>query len=143
MFENLIKFLSEITFFSEVSKASLKHLCNNITEETYIKNEVVFKKDTIGNSMYVILNGSVKVHDKNHIYDTLGKGDCFGEYALIDNETRSASVTVMETAKVLKIERQHFLDLIKNDSGFTQGILSVMIKRHRCHGLYNHVRGRF
>ncbi|MDO5981238.1 sigma 54-interacting transcriptional regulator [Flavivirga spongiicola] len=131
MTKTLINFLSDISFFSEVSQESLQHLCDNITEETYIKNEVVFEKDTIGNSMYVVLDGSVKIHDKNHIYDTLSMGDCFGEYALIDNETRSASVTAIESTKVLKIEREDFLDLIKNDSGFAQGILSVMIKRHR------------
>lgn len=129
--KNLIEFLSEIPFFSEVSQKSLKQLCNNLEEEIYIKNEVVFKKDTIGNSMSIVLDGTVKIHDRDHVYDTLTKGDCFGEYALIDNETRSASVTALETTKVLKIERQHFLDLIKNDSGFAQGILSVMIKRHR------------
>ena len=102
MTKTLINFLSDISFFSEVSQESLQHLCDNITEETYIKNEVVFEKDTIGNSMYVVLDGSVKVHDKNHIYDTLSMGDCFGEYALIDNETRSASVTAIESTKVFK-----------------------------------------
>ena len=50
---------------------------------------------------------------------------------LIDNETRSASITALETTKVLKIERQHFLSLMKTDTGFSQGVLAVMIKRHR------------
>lgn len=131
MAENIVHFLSEIPFFSEVSNASLLHLSENITEETFIKNEVVFEKNTIGNSMYAVIEGSVKVHDKKHIYDTLSEGDCFGEYALIDNETRSASVTALEKTKVLKIEREQFLDLLQDDSGFAQGILSVMIKRHR------------
>ncbi len=129
--ENLIEFLSEIPFFSEVSKKSLKHLSENVKEEGYIKNETIFEKDTVGNSMYAIINGSVKVYEKNHIYGTLSKGECFGEYALIDNETRSASISALEKTKVLKIERQHFLDVMKSDSGFAQGILAVMIKRHR------------
>lgn len=128
---NLIQFLADIPFFSEVSNESLKHLCDNVAKETFIKNEVVFEKNTIGQAMYAILEGSVKVHDKSHIYDTLSVGDCFGEYALIDNETRSASVTALEKIKVLKIERDDFLDLLQQDSGFAQGILSVMIKRHR------------
>lgn len=125
------KFLSEIPFFSEVSKKSLDYLSDHIKEESYIKNETIFEKDTIGDSMYAILNGSVKAHEKNHIYGTLSKGDCFGEYALIDNETRSASISAIENTTVLKIERQLFLDLMKTDSGFAQGVLAVMIKRHR------------
>ncbi|PIA80344.1 hypothetical protein BFR04_16910 [Gaetbulibacter sp. 4G1] len=131
MSENLVEFLSGIPFFSEVSKKSLKHLIENVKEEEYIKNENIFEKDTVGNSMYAIINGSVKVYEKNHIYSTLSKGECFGEYALIDNEARSASISALEKTKVLKIERQHFLDVMKSDSGFAQGILAVMIKRHR------------
>ena len=131
MSKNLIQFLSGIPFFSEVSNEALEHLCDNITEETFIKNEAIFIKNTIGHSMYAVLEGSVKVHDKTHVYDTLSEGDCFGEYALIDNDTRSASVTALEKTKVLKIERDDFLDLLQQDSGFAQGILSVMIERHR------------
>ncbi|MEC3908535.1 sigma 54-interacting transcriptional regulator [Tamlana sp. 2201CG12-4] len=129
--ENLEDFLSKIPFFSEVSNTSLKNLVANSQKETYIKNELIFRKNDIGNAMYAIVSGSVKVHDSTHVYDTLSSGDCFGEYALIDNETRSASITAIEKTTVLKIERQHFLDLMVQDSGFSQGILSVMIKRHR------------
>ena len=129
--ENITKFLSLTPFFSELSPESLLHLSNNITEETFIKNETIFKKGDTGDSMYVITLGKVKVHEKGHIYDTLKSNDCFGEYALIDNETRSASITAIENTSVLKIEREQFLNLIKNDSGFAQGILAVMIKRHR------------
>ncbi|WP_370476472.1 sigma 54-interacting transcriptional regulator [Tamlana flava] len=129
--ENIPKFLSLTPFFSELSHESLLRLSNNVSEETFIKNETIFKKGDTGDSMYVITHGKVKVHEKGHIYDTLKSNDCFGEYALIDNDTRSASVTALENTKVLKIEREQFFDLMKNDSGFAQGILAVMIKRHR------------
>ncbi|WP_242095026.1 sigma 54-interacting transcriptional regulator [Aestuariivivens sediminicola] len=125
------EFLSKIPFFSEVSKASLVKLSDHISEETYVKNETVFKKGDEGHAMYVIANGAVKVHDKEHIYHTFESGHCFGEYALIDNDTRSASITALEHTRVLKIERAHFMELMKSDSGFAQGILAVMIKRHR------------
>ncbi|WP_406684027.1 sigma 54-interacting transcriptional regulator [Seonamhaeicola sp. MEBiC1930] len=129
--DNLIEFLSEIPFFSEVSRDSLSKLCKESEKASFVKNEVIVNKNEVGHSMYAIINGKVKVHDKNHIYDTLSNGDCFGEYALIDNETRSASVTAIVKTDVLIIERNQFLDLMANDSGFAQGILAVMIKRHR------------
>ncbi len=129
--QDIAKFLSNVSFFSEVSKDSLKHLCQDLDIEFYRKNTSIFKKDDIGIAMYVIIEGKVKVHDNNHIYGTLNKGMCFGEYALIDNQERSASVTAIEPTKVLKIVRQHFLDLMSSDSGFSQGILAEMIKRHR------------
>ncbi|HMC01518.1 MAG TPA: sigma 54-interacting transcriptional regulator [Flavobacteriaceae bacterium] len=129
--KNITSFLKQVSFFSEVSTKSLENFSKNLNSETYKKNENIFKKNDIGNSMYAILSGKVKVHENNHVYGYLSQGECFGEYALIDNQERSASITAIEDTKVLKIEREHFLDLMKNDSGFAQGILSVMIKRHR------------
>ena len=128
---SLIDFLAKVSFFSEVSKASLLQLCEVIEEIDFRRNETIFKKDDRGDSMYVIFKGNVKIHQEGHIYDELDVGHCFGEYALIDNKARSASVTTTERSTVLKIERQDFLDLMVKDSGFAQGILSVMIKRHR------------
>ncbi len=128
---DLIQFLSKVPFFSEVSEDSLKTLHKQATEEDYRKNETILRKDAIGDSMYVITVGKVKVHNKQHVYDSLETGACFGEYALIDNDKRSASVTALENTTVLKIEQQHFLDLMSKDHGFAKGILAVMIKRHR------------
>lgn len=129
--KTISSFLKQVSFFSEVSSKSLEHFSKNLQFETYKKNENIFKKNDTGDSMYTILSGKVKVHENDHVYGYLSKGECFGEYALIDNQSRSASITANEDTKVLKIYREHFLDLMKNDSGFAQGILSVMIRRHR------------
>jgi PAS domain S-box-containing protein len=129
--EYFINFLSEVPFFSEVGQNSLKLLFREIKEENFLSNEVIFKKNDIGNSMYIIVEGKVKVHEKNHVYSFLSQGDCFGEYALIDSEKRSASITTTEKTKVLRIDRQCFIELMATDNGFAKGILSVMINRHR------------
>ncbi len=129
--EDFLAFLSNVFFFSEVSESSLKKLARELSEETFIKNKTIFDKDDLGDSMYIITSGCVKIHENNHVFGELKTGDCFGEYALIDNKPRSASVTTLERTKVLKINRESFLELMKIDSGFAQGILSVMIKRHR------------
>jgi transcriptional regulator with PAS, ATPase and Fis domain len=127
----LADFLSTVSFFSEVSKESLINFSKYLDFESFRKNETIFEKGELGNAMYVIFEGEVKVHDQDHIYDSLAKGECFGEYALIDNQKRSATITANTSTKVLKVEREHFLNLMKTDSGFSQGILTEMIKRHR------------
>jgi PAS domain S-box-containing protein len=129
--KDITTFLKQVPFFSEVSNKSLEHLCEELNSEHINKNNFIFKKGDVGEAMYVILKGQVKVHEKEHIYGYLSAGECFGEYTLIDNQTRSASITTVEDTSVLKIERHHFLDLMTNDNGFAQGILAVMIKRHR------------
>ncbi|GAA4269527.1 sigma 54-interacting transcriptional regulator [Hyunsoonleella aestuarii] len=126
-----IRILSNSPFFNGVSSESMEELYKNATEISYIKGETIFKKGSVGDSMYVIINGKVKVFEKDHVYDILSEGDCFGEYALIDNESRSASIATVEKTNVLKIERKHFLDLMSKSIAFAQSILAVMVKRHR------------
>lgn len=128
---DLPAFLTKVKFFSEVSKTSLANLSQYIEVETFYRNDPIINKGDIGDAMYAILEGKVKVHEDQHDFGQLIQGDCFGEYALIDDQTRSASVTAITETKVAKIGREHFLDLMKKDKGFAQGVLSVMIKRHR------------
>lgn len=126
-----ISFLKEVPFFSEVSSSALEELYKFGTVESFKKNDVVFSVNDDGSEMYVILEGKVKVHDNNHVYGYLETGDCFGEYALIDNQKRSASITIEKDTQTLKIEQKDFLKLMQKDVGFAYGMLAVMIKRHR------------
>jgi transcriptional regulator with PAS, ATPase and Fis domain len=124
-------FLAKISFFSEVSQESLAQLCKGLETEVYSAYHLFFDKGDIGDEMFVIIDGAVKVHENDHVYGHLNTGECFGEYALIDRRERSAAVTATKRTEVLRISRQKFLDLMASDAGFAQSILSVMIKRHR------------
>ena len=127
----IVTYLSSLPFFAEVSRESLDQLCAGLEPENYDNTETIFLKGEEGDAMFVILEGRVKVHDNGHVYDYLKKGECFGEYSMIDNQTRSASITAADDTSVLRIKRDHFLELMSRDAGFAQGILTVMIKRHR------------
>ena len=129
--EYLITFLKNVSFFSELQSESIARLVTDFKSEIFRKGTTIFDKGDQGDAMYVILEGHVTVHDGDHILSTLAPYDCFGEYALIDNEDRSASATAKDQCLVLIISRDHFLELMTSDSGFAQGVLSVMIKRHR------------
>jgi formate hydrogenlyase transcriptional activator len=79
--QDFLSFLSNVFFFSEVSESSLKKLTNELIEESFIKNKKIFDKGDVGDSMYIIKTGSVKVHEGNHVFDELKEGECFGEYS--------------------------------------------------------------
>lgn len=127
----IVDFLKSVPLFSEVSPESLKKLSEYLTTESFVKNETVFKKGDAGDVMYVILEGKVKVHEGNFILSELNEKDCFGEFALLESNERSASVTALERCKLLRIGSNHFWHLMKIDKGFEKSILSALIKRHK------------
>ena len=129
--DQMADYLGGIAFFSEVSKDTLMRFCSELEVESFGIMETIFEKGDVGDAMFVILDGKVKVHDNEHVYDHLGAGDCFGEYSLIDKESRSATITAVEDTRAIKIGQEDFLNLMSTDAGFAKGILSVMIRRHR------------
>ena len=66
-----------------------------------------------GNRIYVIINGTVKVF-VDHVDGTevilalLGPGDVVGEMSLVDNLTRSASVSTLESSTLAWMDRASF-----------------------------------
>ncbi|NJO01171.1 MAG: cyclic nucleotide-binding domain-containing protein [Bacteroidia bacterium] len=81
--------------------------------------------------MFIITQGSVRVHDGNYNFATLSRGQVFGEYALLDTELRSASVTTLEKSTFLVLDQRTFYDIMINHSQILQGILQVLVARSR------------
>jgi len=61
----------------------------------------------------------------------LGENNVFGEYALIDDGPRSASVTTEEESYFLRLRRTDFENRLNDDPGFCKGIMKVLIGRMR------------
>jgi signal transduction histidine kinase len=81
--------------------------------------------------MYIIESGRVKVHDKEHVFTTLGTNDFFGEYSLIDSSARSATVTAIEKTHLLRLDQKVFNTIIDSDIEIAKGVLKALIKRLR------------
>ena len=124
-------FLSGIPFFQEVTRDGLERLSRQLTIREFEGRHRILGKGEPGASMYAIFKGRVRIHDGDHQYGDLIAGECFGEYSLIDQKPRSASVTALEDSLLLEISDTVFLELMRDDPGFARGILAVMIRRHR------------
>jgi predicted acylesterase/phospholipase RssA/CRP-like cAMP-binding protein len=92
--------LLHIPFFRGLSGATLAAIAAKLKKVYLEQGEVVFVENSLGDSMYLIESGQVKVSvktdDNQHekIINYLGPGNFFGEMALLLNQRRSATVTV-------------------------------------------------
>jgi len=77
-----------------------------------VKGEILFKKGTTGNQMYILLGGKMGVFDGQKLIATLKTGDMFGEMALVNNEPRSATVVAMEDSRVFILTQTTFDKLL-------------------------------
>jgi ATP/ADP translocase/HEAT repeat protein len=93
--------------------------------------EKLFAKGELGDCLYVIVSGRVRIHDGARTLNDLGEGDAFGEMALLDPEPRVASATVTEQARLLRLDRAPFFDLIHAQPEVSIGIIHMLTRRLR------------
>ena len=129
--EERISALQKVNIFSETSDEVLMEIATVVSEEKFKRGQNIFKKGDIGDAMYIINQGTVRVHDGNHVLSRLIPGQVFGEFALFDNETRSASVTAEESTSLFKLEQEDFYQVMAGKAEVTKGVLIKVIRRIR------------
>ena len=124
-------FLKQVNIFAETGDEFLLSLATVLQGMKAKPQQTIVKKGEPGDALYIITSGTVRIHDGSHVLSRLGKNDVFGEYALIDDGPRSASVTAEEESHFLRLRRQDFESRLNDDPGFAKGIMKVMISRMR------------
>jgi len=77
--------------------------------------EVVQREGEEGDAMYVVLGGRVTLEKAGaHVAD-FAAGSHFGEVSLIDRAPRSASATVLDDARLLRLRRENLYALVKRE----------------------------
>ncbi len=72
----------------------------------------VINEDTFGREFLVIVDGSLSVSRDGASIARLDAGDIVGEMALLENQMRSATVSVLADATVLAFNRREFASLL-------------------------------
>jgi CRP/FNR family transcriptional regulator, cyclic AMP receptor protein len=84
---------------------------------------------TPGDSIYVLLDGSVEIRKAGEVRRTLGAGDVFGEIALVDHRLRSASVVASTDITALRLEKSAVETLIEMNPAFADALQSSAASR--------------
>ncbi len=95
--------LRRISFFKDLPPDMLDALAAKLRHEHYRQGEVVVVEGEIGDSLYFIESGQVQVSvgsgANERIVNYLGPGNFFGELAVLLNQRRAATVTVVIDAE--------------------------------------------
>jgi CRP-like cAMP-binding protein len=126
-----VMILKTCEMFSQIPEDSLAEIAAITEEELKEPEENIFEKGEMGDAMYIIVYGKVKVHDKDKVFATLGERDIFGEMAVLDTEQRSASITALEETRLFRINQEPLYELLAEHPEVTKGIIRVLCSRLR------------
>jgi len=107
--------LRRVKILATFSDAQLEHFAQFTEMQRVTQWTVIVKQGEAGDSMYLILEGELRVRlisgGKETILATLGPGDFFGDMSLFDHGPRSADVVANVDSTVLKISASNFAAL--------------------------------
>ncbi len=126
-----VLFLKSIDLFSQIPGEDLAHIALIATEETRDAGEDVFVEGDVGDALYLVLDGKVRVHRRDKTIAELGERECFGDMAILDASPRSANVSAMTDASLLRIAREDFLEIMSEKHEIAAGIIKVLVRRLR------------
>lgn len=99
------------------------------------KGTVIFSEGESGHEMYIIHEGKVKITKKIRAMETilaeLDKGDFFGEMAILEKESRSATATAATDVKLLVIDEKTFETAIRTNPDVAIRIMCKIAERLR------------
>src|SRR3972149_2400077 len=100
-------FLSSFNLFKNLTHNELDFIASVSKNLSFSKDTVICNKGELGDSVFLIKKGKVKVYDNEYVFAEIGKNNIFGEYAFLDSQTRSATVTALEDSIIYEISRLH------------------------------------
>ncbi|HEY5463811.1 MAG TPA: Crp/Fnr family transcriptional regulator [Hanamia sp.] len=126
-----VHLLKKTDIFKNTPETDLKDI-GNILEEISLKaGNSIFAKGDIGDCMYIVEQGSVRIHDGAYTFAILNESEVFGELSLLDSETRSASATCNQDSVLLKLDQLPFYKILSKDPEVLKGILQMLCRRIR------------
>jgi CRP/FNR family transcriptional regulator, cyclic AMP receptor protein len=102
----------------------------------YDAGHVIFEEGSTGRELFVVLDGQVEIARVNGasktVIVTLGKGEFFGEMAVIDGSSRSATaIAAAPGTRVMRINHARFVYLVSQQPAFALMIMDALSKRLR------------
>jgi CRP-like cAMP-binding protein len=128
--------LSKHFLISTMPEGALDDLVKFTTVARFEPHRVIFSKGDKGDCLYGILSGRVWIYSNSAegaeiMLNVLEQGDLFGEIALLDGSTRTASAAAMEQTDLLRIHRAHFLPYVKANPDLILAMLTLLCQRLR------------
>lgn len=128
--------LAKSAIFGALDEAVRKELVQRVHRRSFAVSEPIFHLGDPGQSMMVILNGTVRVSlpgpkGKTVILADLTAGEVLGEVALLDGKERSADATALTKCDLVVLDRRDVLSFLEKRADLCLKLLNLLCTRLR------------
>lgn len=125
-----------VALFANLDPGQMQTLSRAASVRHFAAGETIVREAEPGDQFFVIVRGEVKVYvdspdGREVVLTHLQAGEFFGEMALLEGETRSASVAAMSESELVTLSRDDFFAALQGDFALTRRILQALSARLR------------
>ena len=128
--------LNKVPIFLNLSPEQLLPLIGKLRRRQYQRGEVIFHQDDPADRLHIIAEGRVRISitsedGREKDIALLPAGECFGEMALLDGSSRSATATAIDGVETFTLFRQDFMDFLDAYPEVVSETTSLLTRRLR------------
>jgi CRP/FNR family transcriptional regulator, cyclic AMP receptor protein len=131
---DLVAVLADSSLFSGMPRQDLEALAPAATSRTFRKGSYIFREGDVGNALYVINRGQVKISrmgrgGEEAVYAILVAGDSFGEIALLSGDAaRTADAQAMELTECVSVAKDPLLAFLNQYPALSRHLMRALAR---------------
>ena len=119
----ICEFLRAVDFFRALTPAQLTNVAEKMSKRHFSPGETIIREGEPGEEFFLISDGEVDVVRADHEVARLGRGEFFGEVALISGEPRNATVVGTEPLDTFVLGKSDFQSAMVSSPSFPRTTL--------------------
>jgi MFS family permease len=127
--EETLELIRSIPIFAPLPTTTVEYLAGTMTSLKHPAGTVVFRQGEAGDRYYLVETGQVEVSVDGSVASTLGRGEGFGEIALLRDVPRTATVTAKTDVSLHGLDRDDFIAAVSGHSASAQAADTVIADR--------------
>lgn len=143
-----LAFLKQVPLCAHLAEQELIAFSQDLRLREYAKGQTVFEQGDLGHTLYIILYGKVRVFrltpsGLETTLTLLGTGDLLGEFAVIDQQPRSASAHAIGKCALLQMSAETFFGHVRERPNLALGLMHVLVSKTRWTAAYAETIARY
>src|SRR5215216_563086 len=131
---NLFGLLGHVKIFRLLDESQLRKIGGVLHERRFAAGASIFEQDDQGDCLYIIVDGVVRIYllnadGREMTIRVYGRGDTFGEFAVLDGKPRAAGAVAVSNVSTLVIYRHEFLELMRHNFDLVTHVIEELTER--------------
>lgn len=128
--------LRQVSLFQSLDDDQLAQLRVLLKERSYRKGQIIFHHGDPGGCLYLIVSGRVRIYltspdGREATVCVFGAASAFGEFSVLDGESRSASAIALDPVITLVLFREDFMALLRKNFPMVEQVFALLTHRLR------------